>query len=336
MLAKFYPLDRAEWLRACHELTPSERDVLYFIRTSDPYSNGIRVNSAAIARDLSTPSRQVHRQTVSRALKSLVNKGFIELEILEPTFKVLGGGKHIDLAKANVEQPEANDATACGKRVSHHTTVDLNASDVPHPPVENGCATTPIMVCDTPYAIATHQLSPETDTAQRSQESKISNTYKDKDLSEREEKFFEMKEIKNLIQSDQNLIHSDQNLTQEKPEKSPQEVDRKSPPKPKLKVSDEKAKSSASQQTAQNSLEIAKGDKDFMDWAIRRSTRLNARNAQIHATTCLKRDEALVLWQEYQRSQTRPQPLYLEFDSPAAYAAYIEKRREELLYGMAS
>jgi hypothetical protein len=73
-----------------------------------------------------------------------------------------------------------------------------------------------------------------------------------------------------------------------------------------------------------------------MDWAIRRSTRLNARNAQIHATTCLKRDEALALWQEYQRSQTRPQPLYLEFSSMAEYAAYTEERREELLYGMAS
>jgi MarR family len=81
MLAKFYPLDRAEWLRACHKLTPSELDVLYFIRTSDPDSKGIQVDSTAIARDLSTPSRQVHRQTVSRALKSLVDKGFINPNI---------------------------------------------------------------------------------------------------------------------------------------------------------------------------------------------------------------------------------------------------------------
>jgi MarR family len=325
MLAKFYPLDRAEWLRACKELTPSERDVLYLIRTSDPYSNGIRVNAAAIARDLSTPSHQVHRQTVSRALKSLVNKGFIELEIVEPTFKVLAGGKHADLAKAN--QPEANDAAACGKRVSHHTTMDLNASDVAHPPVENGCGSTPIMVCETPHVITTHHPSPEIETEQQSQKPKISNTYKDKDLSEREEKSFEMKEIKQPIQPDQIL-------TQQKTEKSTQDSNQKSPPK--LKNSDDETKSPAPPQNAKNSLEIAKGDKEFMDWAIRRSTRLNARNALIHATTCLKRDETLALWQEYQRSQIRPQPLYLEFNSTAEYAAYIQKRREELLYGRAS
>jgi MarR family len=332
MLAKFYPLDRAEWLRACHELTPSELNVLYFIRTFDPYSNGIRVNAAAIARDLSTPQHKVHRQTVSRALKSLVDKGFIEVEILESNIKVLGGGK-----LANVGQPDLKIAPiACGKEVSDRTTPDPDTPNIPQQPVENGCATTPMLVCHTPTAIATHHPSPETETAQQSQEPKISNTYKERDLSKREENFFEMKDIKQLVQANQNLTHSDQNLTQEKPEKSPQGSDRKAPPKPKLKISDDEAKSSASPQTAKNSLEMAKGNKDFMDWAIRRSTRLNARNAQIHATTCLKRDEALALWHEYQRSQTRPQPLYLEFSSMAEYAAYTEKRREELLYGMAS
>lgn len=87
MLAKFYPLDRAEWLRACHELTPSELNVIYFIRTLDPDGNGIRVNSAAIAQQLSTPKHKVHRQTVSRALKSLVDKGFIDPNIYDFQFK---------------------------------------------------------------------------------------------------------------------------------------------------------------------------------------------------------------------------------------------------------
>lgn len=332
MLAKFYPLDRAEWLRACHELTPSERDVLYFIRTSDPYSNGIRVNSAAIARQLSSPQHKVHRQTVSRALKSLVDKGFIEIEILESNVKVLGGGKHSNVGQPDTDAPLDAPPT-CGKEVSHHTLPNPDTPKLPHQPVENGCATTPMVSHhttvdrDTPTAIVTHPLSSETQTAQQSQESKIFNTYKE-DLSERGEKFFEMKEIKNLIQADRDLTQP------KKAENFSQGLDRKSLPKPKL--SGEDSKSPAPPQTAKNSLEIAKGNKDFMDWAIRRSTRLNARNAEIHATTCLKRDEALTLWQEYQRSQTRPQPLYLEFNSPAEYAAYIEKRREELLYGMAS
>lgn len=331
MLAKFYPLDRAEWLRACHELTPSERDVLYFIRTSDPYSNGIRVNSAAIARQLSSPQHKVHRQTVSRALKSLVDKGFIEIEILESNVKVLGGGKHSNVGQPDTDAPLDAPPT-CGKEVSHHTLPNPDTPKLPHQPVENGCATTPMVSHhttvdrDTPTAIATHHSSPETQTVQESQESKISNTYKE-DLSERGEKFFEMQEIKNLNQVDQNLA-------QQKPEKITQGLDRKFPTKP--NNSDEDSKPAAPPQTAKNSLEIARGNKDFMNWAIRRSTRLNARNAEIHATTCLKRDEALTLWQEYQRSQTRPQPLYLEFNSPAEYAAYIEKRREELLYGMAS
>jgi hypothetical protein len=81
MLAKFYPLDHAEWLHACHKLTPSELNVLYFIRTSDPDRKGIQVDSTAIAQQLSSPKHKVHRQTVSRALKSLVDKGFINPNI---------------------------------------------------------------------------------------------------------------------------------------------------------------------------------------------------------------------------------------------------------------
>lgn len=80
---KFYPLQHSEWLKACQQLTPSQRDVLYFLRTLDPYSNGISINTAEIARHLSTNGRTVHRQTVSRALKELDKKGFIDLELIQ-------------------------------------------------------------------------------------------------------------------------------------------------------------------------------------------------------------------------------------------------------------
>jgi DNA-binding MarR family transcriptional regulator len=74
---RFYPLQHEEWLKACRELTPAQRDVLYYIRTIDPYNQGIDVNCAEIARQLSGTERIVHRQTVSRALKTLIAKGYL-------------------------------------------------------------------------------------------------------------------------------------------------------------------------------------------------------------------------------------------------------------------
>jgi DNA-binding MarR family transcriptional regulator len=74
---KFYPLQHEEWLRACRELKPAQKDLLYYIRTLDPYNQGVEINCANIARSLSTSERAVHRQTISRALKELVAKGYL-------------------------------------------------------------------------------------------------------------------------------------------------------------------------------------------------------------------------------------------------------------------
>ncbi|MGL4620952.1 hypothetical protein [Chroococcidiopsis sp.] len=75
---KFYPLQHEEWLRACRELTKAELEVLYYIRTIDPRNYGVEINAAQIARQLSSPERQVYRQTISRALDSLALKGWID------------------------------------------------------------------------------------------------------------------------------------------------------------------------------------------------------------------------------------------------------------------
>jgi hypothetical protein len=56
--------------------------VLYFVRTLDPYGDGLDISIAEIARQLSTDKRTVHRSTVSRALKELDAKGFIDMELL--------------------------------------------------------------------------------------------------------------------------------------------------------------------------------------------------------------------------------------------------------------
>jgi len=78
---KFYPLQHEEWLRACRELTPVQRDVLYYIRTIDPDNQGIDINALEVACHLSAPERIVNRQTVSRAIKELIAKRFLSNEI---------------------------------------------------------------------------------------------------------------------------------------------------------------------------------------------------------------------------------------------------------------
>ncbi|HEY9601438.1 MAG TPA: helix-turn-helix domain-containing protein [Allocoleopsis sp.] len=91
---KFYPLQHDEWLRACRELTPAQRDVLYFVRTLDPYGDGLDISIAEIARQLSTDKKTVHRSTVSRALKELDAKGFIDMELLMVKLNIKAKGLH--------------------------------------------------------------------------------------------------------------------------------------------------------------------------------------------------------------------------------------------------
>jgi predicted transcriptional regulator len=91
---KFYPLQHDEWLRACRELTPAQRDVLYFVRTLDPYGEGLDISIAEIARQLSTDKRTVHRSTVSRALKELDANGFIDMELLMVKLNIKAKGIH--------------------------------------------------------------------------------------------------------------------------------------------------------------------------------------------------------------------------------------------------
>ncbi|MEH1838502.1 MAG: hypothetical protein V7L20_06990 [Nostoc sp.] len=91
---KFYPLQHEEWLRACRELTPAQRDVLYYLRTLDPYSTGMEISPSRIAKDLSTAEKPVHRSTVGRALKALDEKGFVDMELLKVKVHVLTKGLH--------------------------------------------------------------------------------------------------------------------------------------------------------------------------------------------------------------------------------------------------
>ena len=92
-MKKFYPLDHEEWLNACKMLTSGEKDVLYYIRTLDPYSKGVKIDSSEIAEKLG-----VHRTTVSRSLKTLDVKGFIDLEILMCNVVIKSKGALVHMA----------------------------------------------------------------------------------------------------------------------------------------------------------------------------------------------------------------------------------------------
>lgn len=109
----YYRLTSEEWLRACRELKPSEKDVLYYLRTLDPFGE----------RDLDIGVRQMGRDlgmsasTVSRALKTLDNKGWIDMEITSARVKL------------HSQQPVEDGVTpthpdqSCGKVLSPRNTV---------------------------------------------------------------------------------------------------------------------------------------------------------------------------------------------------------------------
>ena len=206
---KFYPLQHEEWVRACQELTPSQRDVLYFLRTLDPYGKGIKIIAASIARALSTPQKTVHRQTVSRALKELDAKGFIDLELIEVQVKITSRGYWHDEMQEDAE-PE----------VSTHSSIDDEiqtvCQDTDGVMRHQWCDETPQAIAThhqrsshttedrhAPSKIATHPSESQNRLSSQVQNSKINKTYSDfkKTLSEDEgESFlnFVRKEIINL------------------------------------------------------------------------------------------------------------------------------------------
>jgi DNA-binding MarR family transcriptional regulator len=70
---KFYPLQHEEWLRICKELTPSQINVLYFIRTLDPNGESLLPRVTEIAKVL-----KLDKATVNCALKTLGQQGYID------------------------------------------------------------------------------------------------------------------------------------------------------------------------------------------------------------------------------------------------------------------
>lgn len=109
---KFYPLQHEEWLKACRELTPAQKSVLYYIRTLDPSGENPFPEVAKIAKAL-----RLGRATVSRALKVLGQRQYIDWQ---PT------------SKDNVEQQVRDHLhSQLGKLVEVATPAARNIMNIP-------------------------------------------------------------------------------------------------------------------------------------------------------------------------------------------------------------
>ncbi len=91
MNRKFYPLELDEWLIACKDLTKSQLSVLYYLRATDPYSNGLKIKASVIAEELG-----ISRKAVYESISVLKEKRYIELEDAEYILKVIPKGRKYD------------------------------------------------------------------------------------------------------------------------------------------------------------------------------------------------------------------------------------------------
>ena len=81
---KFYALQNDEWLLAWSELKPAEVQVLYYLRTLDPFGDKeIELGVTQLSRLLG-----LAKSTVSKALKALSQLGWIDLEPIKVKIKL--------------------------------------------------------------------------------------------------------------------------------------------------------------------------------------------------------------------------------------------------------
>ena len=84
---KFYPLQKNEWVNVCKSLTKSQISLLYYLRSSDPYGNGVKIKASDIAKEIG-----ITKRAVNAAIAVLEEKGYINLEDIEYSVKVNSGG----------------------------------------------------------------------------------------------------------------------------------------------------------------------------------------------------------------------------------------------------
>ncbi|WP_072619179.1 MarR family transcriptional regulator [Spirulina major] len=82
MTDKFYKLTHDEWMRA-QSLKPAERDVLFYLKTLDPFGDGVELMVTEIADALGR-----NKGTISRALRVLAEGDWIDLEMVQVKIRV--------------------------------------------------------------------------------------------------------------------------------------------------------------------------------------------------------------------------------------------------------
>ncbi|MFH7028774.1 MAG: hypothetical protein ACHBN1_26110 [Heteroscytonema crispum UTEX LB 1556] len=115
---KFYPLKNSEWVDCCKQLTKSQLSVLYYLRSLDPYSNGIKVRASKISDELG-----ISKRAVNAAIAILNERGYINLEDVEYSIKILSGGCLCDSSSTDTKVGNSHPTQAENfppkQRISH-------------------------------------------------------------------------------------------------------------------------------------------------------------------------------------------------------------------------
>jgi hypothetical protein len=201
---KFYQLEHAEFLEMRSQLTPAERDILLYLRTLDPFGDkkldlGIREIGRTMA---------LNASTVSRAMKVLDAKGYIDMEVVSVRFQIrsLGslGSVGSILKKAvtsNVEDEYVkvtvqNNGITEKNQETYREVLAQNDSVVSAQHHGSECNTLDLDA--TPLILMQH-LGVEIQSDQGFQQSKTSNTINTfKDQIDRQD-YFNFEEVENTL-----------------------------------------------------------------------------------------------------------------------------------------
>ena len=125
---KFYPLKTSELVNIFHSLTKSQMGVLLYIRSVDPYSNGIRLKTSKIAEIL-----DITKRAVNAAITVLQEKGYLKLEDIEYSIKVNAGGYHCDTFSTGTLDAGGNGAGSGGEESPQHSAKSTSFPQHPAP-----------------------------------------------------------------------------------------------------------------------------------------------------------------------------------------------------------
>lgn len=134
MSQTFFKLTHHDWVECFTKLNRSELGVLFYLRTLNPFGDRrLKINCQAIGEIL-----DIHRTSVSRALKKLEGQKFIELEIVSAQVKLVTNDNDI---KQKAENVPSSDIDRFSEDSVHPRTERASTHGSVHPRTER-CAPT--------------------------------------------------------------------------------------------------------------------------------------------------------------------------------------------------